>query len=148
MVAFWGAVLFIMFGLCTEIVFTGISSWWDESFLGHVSLLMVPVYATVYAAIGPLLSGLERLGWTRAAIRIPLTVVAIYAFEWGFGALYAALGLAPWHYEHGWASDFSGGHVTLYYLPAWIAFAAIVVPVWRRIHALAPEIVRVASAKG
>jgi hypothetical protein len=66
-------VLFIMFGLCTEIVFTGIWSWWE---------------------------------------------------------------------------DFSGGHVTLYYLPAWIAFAAIVVPVWRRIHALAPQIARVASAKG
>ena len=71
--------------------------------------------------------------------RLPLTVLAIYAVEWSFGAAYAALGLWPWHYEHGWASDFSGGHITLLYLPGWVLFAWGLLPVWRAVRALSPR---------
>ena len=132
--------MFSMFGLCTEIVFTGVSAFWSGSFLGHVSLLMIPVYAFAYLIAGPLLGALERRGMMRLAIRIPLTVLLIYAIEWSFGGAYRALGLSPWLYDHGWASDFSGGLITLYYLPAWMVFAVIVLPVWRLVHAVAPEV--------
>ena len=132
--ALWGCLLFSAFGLCVEIAFTGLSAGRAQSFRGEVSLLMVPVYSTAFLAIGPLLGLAGRFGLQRPVLRIPLTVVAIYAVEWSFGAGYAALGLAPWYYDHGWASDWSRGFVTLRYLPAWIGFAVIVVPVWRRVE--------------
>ena len=125
----WGAAFFAMFGLCTEIAFTGVAEGWTGSFRGTVSLLMIPVYAFAYLLLVGVVPRLEALGVDRAALRIPLLVVGIYAVEWAAGAAYAAVGLRPWHYAHGWASDWSGGHVTLYYLPAWIVFAALLVPV-------------------
>lgn len=118
-------VLFIAFGLCTEIVFTGVSAGFGGNFRGEVSLLMIPVYALAWAVLGPGLALLKRLGFDGAAVRLPLTVVAIYAIEWAFGAAYATAGLWPWHYEHGWASDFSNGHITLLYAPFWLVFAAV-----------------------
>lgn len=127
----FGALLFSMFGLCTEIVFTGLWSGWGDSFLGRVSLLMVPVYTVAYALLVFVLPALERRGLGRVAVRLPLTVLVIYIIEWGAGATYAAIGLTPWHYDHGWASSWSSGHVTLYYLPAWFIFAWLVVPVGR-----------------
>jgi hypothetical protein len=134
-----GAVLFAAFGLCTEIVFTGVKAWTGESFLGHVSLLMVPVYALTFLLLGPLLSAAERF---RLGLRgyLPLAVLAIYAIEWSSGAFYRWLGFEPWHYDHGWASAFSGGNITLYYLPAWLVFALIVPPVWRIATAASPVV--------
>ncbi len=134
--AIWGAALFSMFGLCTEVVFTGAVVGWEGSFKGSVSLLMIPVYTAVYLMIGPLLAAAEHLGLMRLAVRVPLSVIIIYAVEWSFGAGYERLGLEPWRYQHGWASDFSHGHITLYYLPAWIGFALAVVPVWKFAQAL------------
>lgn len=132
----WGAALFAMFGLCMEVVFTGLAVGWDGSFKGGVSLLMIPVYTLVYLMIGPALAALRHLGLARLAVRVPLTVIIIYAVEWSFGAGYERLGLEPWRYHHGWASDFSHGHITLYYLPAWIGFALAVVPAWKFAQAL------------
>jgi hypothetical protein len=132
----WGAALFSMFGLCMEVVFTGLGAWWDGSFKGSVSLLMIPVYTAVYLMIGPLLATAQDFGITRPAVRVPPTVLLIYAVEWSFGASYERLGLEPWRYHHGWASDFSHGHISLYYLPAWIGFALAVVPVWKFARAL------------
>ncbi|MDJ0865817.1 MAG: hypothetical protein QNK03_06890 [Myxococcota bacterium] len=45
----------------------------------------------------------------------------------------------------GWASSFSGGLVTLFYLPAWIPFAFIVAPVIRAIRPLAARLAGLAS---
>lgn len=130
-----GTLLFVAFGLCTEIVFTGLSEGPRGSFRGTVSLLMVPVYAVAWALLGPGLRALRTAGLYAPQWRLPLTVLAIYAVEWSFGAAYAAAGLYPWHYRHGWASDFSDGHVTLLYLPFWLVFAAILPPVHRWIRA-------------
>jgi hypothetical protein len=130
-------VLFSAFGLCTEIVFTGVFAWTGGSFLGHVSLLMIPVYALTFFLLGPLLAAVERF---RLGLRgyLPLAVLVIYAIEWSSGIFYRWLGFEPWHYDHGWASEFSSGHITLYYLPAWLIFALIVPPVWRIIRAASP----------
>ena len=136
----WGCALFSAFGLCCELVFTGLKQGFAGSFLGEVSLLMIPVYSFAYLGMGPALRLLERHGAMGPARRLPLTVIAIYAVEWSFGAAYRALGLSPWHYDHGWASDFSGGHITLYYLPAWLVFAWLLVPVWRRVRLLAAQL--------
>lgn len=136
-----GALLFAGFGLVCEIVFTGAFAAWSGSFKGHVSLLMIPVYMFAYAIGRPLLAALARAGRDRLAVRIPLTVVLIYAIEWIAGALYHAIGLDPWRYEHGWASDFSDGNITLYWLPAWIVFAWIVAPVVRVIAEISPRVV-------
>jgi hypothetical protein len=132
-----GALFFGMFGLCTEIVFTGLAAGWAGSFRGTVSLLMIPVYALAYVLLVAAVPRLEALGMDRAPVRIPILVLAIYAVEWAAGAAYAAIGLTPWHYEHGWASDWSGGYVTLYYLPAWIVFAFLLLPASRLVARLA-----------
>ncbi|MCZ6782542.1 MAG: hypothetical protein O7G30_04445 [Proteobacteria bacterium] len=136
----WGSLLFSMFGLCVEIVFTGASAGRGGSLRGHVSLLMIPVYMAAYLVTGGGLRLAERWGLTHLAVRIPVALVVIYAIEWAFGAAYQSLGLSPWHYDHGWASEFSGGAVTLYYLPAWTLFAIIVVQVWRVVHAVSPHV--------
>jgi hypothetical protein len=98
---------------------------------------MIPVYAFAYAIGRPLLAALRAGGLDRRAIAIPLTVGLIYAIEYASGSAYAALGLAPWHYEHGWASEFASGRVTLLYLPFWAVFAAILPTVIGRIDAAA-----------
>jgi len=134
-----GALLFSMFGLCVEVAFTGLKAGVGGSFIGGVSLLMVPVYALAYLLIGPLLRLARRRDLMRPLLRIPLTVAGIYAIEWSFGAAYQSLGLRPWHYQHGWASDFSGGHITLLYAPFWALFAAILVPVHRAVQDAAPR---------
>lgn len=132
-----GMCLFVAFGLCVEIAFTGIGEGFGGSFRGTVSLLMVPVYAVAWGLLGPGLRGLRAAGLAAAVYRLPITVLVIYTVEWGFGAAYAAAGLWPWRYVHGWASDFSDGHITLLYLPFWFGFAALLPPVHRQIVALA-----------
>jgi hypothetical protein len=132
--------LFVAFGLCVEILFTGLAEGVGGSFRGQVSLLMIPVYAVAWLLLGPALRGLRAIGWSGAPRRLPLTVLAIYAVEWSFGALYADMGLWPWRYAHGWASDFSNGHVTLLYAPFWLVFAALLPPVHRAIRAAAPRL--------
>jgi len=80
-----GALYFSMFGLCMEIVFTGLWAGWDGSFRGEVSLLMIPMYELAYALL--------------------VTVV-------------------PWL-------------ESLYYLPAWVVFALLIVPVAEHVRGLA-----------
>lgn len=136
-----GMVLFVAFGLCTEILFTGVGEGLGGSLRGSVSLLMVPIYALGWALLGPALQAMRAVGLGTAP-RLAITVLAIYAIEWSFGAGYAAAGLWPWRYAHGWASDWSGGHVTLFYLPFWLVFAAALPPVHaaiRSLVALEPE---------
>lgn len=133
--------LFVAFGLCVEIVFTGLSQGAGGSFRGQVSLLMVPVYALAWLLLGPGLRALRGLGLDAPRWRIPITVLVIYAVEWSFGAFYAEMGLWPWRYSHGWASDFSEGHVTLLYAPFWLGFAALLPRVHRAIRAAAPRLV-------
>ena len=135
-----GALLFAGFGLCTEIVFTGLWAGPGASFKGEVSLLMVPVYATAYFLIGPLLRVAEGRGLTSPWQLVLPGVLVVYALEWSFGAFYEALGFRPWRYDHGWASDFSGGHITLYYAPAWCVFVLIAIPVYRAIRRVAPRL--------
>ncbi len=134
------ALLFVGFGLCTEIVFTGLAGAWEGSFRGQVSLLMVPVYALAYFAIGAALWALEQVGAKHLAVRVAAGVTMVYAIEWSFGLLFGSLGLRPWHYEHGWASDFSGGWITLYYLPAWALFVVLAERVWRIASTVAPHV--------
>lgn len=137
---FWGAVLFAMFGLCVEIAFTGLDAGFAGSFRGHVSLLMIPVYALAFAIAGPVYRFFDRRRWYALTIRVPIVVAIIYAIEWASGAFYARLGLWPWRYEHGWASDFSNGHVTLWWLPAWIAFALALEVVYRMVETVWPHV--------
>ena len=138
----FGCLGFVLFGLGTEIAFTGLWAGIDGSFRGAVSLCMVPVYALAYAAGRPLLTRLRTHGLDRLAVTLPATVLLIYGIEYLSGSAYAALGLVPWHYEHGWASDFSSGHVTLLYLPFWAAFAAILPFVIDRIDIAARALAR------
>jgi hypothetical protein len=142
----WGAVLFTMFGLCTEIVFTGILSWWGGSFRGQVSLLMIPVYASAYVFARPLQRRMDEAGWSSPRVQVPLAVLLVYTLEWSFGETYAAFGLWPWRYEHGWASDFSNGHITLFYLPAWTFFGFVVMRVLRVVGHAAPHLDAAARA--
>jgi hypothetical protein len=132
--------LFVTFGLGVEVVFTGLAEGTGGSFRGQVSLLMVPVYAVAWLLLGPALRGLRALSLDDARWRLPITVAAIYAVEWSFGAFYAEMGLWPWRYDHGWASEFSGGHVTLLYLPFWLGLAALLPPVHRAVRAAAPRL--------
>ena len=133
--------LFVAFGLCVEIVFTGLSEGAGGSFRGQVSLLMVPVYIVAWLLLGPGLALLRTLSLDGFLVRLPLTVLVVYGIEWAFGAFYWEVGLRPWHYQHGWASDFSGGHITLLYAPFWFVFAALLPPVHRAIRAAAPRLV-------
>lgn len=134
------ALLFSAFGLCVEVLFTGLKSGLRGDLMGTVSLLMVPVYSSAYVLIGAVL----HLGWWKdlpATLRVAITVVAIYTIEWGFGVTYHALGFEPWRYDHGAASEFSGGHVTLLYLPFWCIFALVVIPARRFARDAAARIV-------
>jgi len=131
-----------MFGLCTEIAFTGLWARWEGSFRGEVSLLMVPVYALAYVLLVTLRPRFEAGALAHPLPRTALLVLGIYAIEWAAGAAYAAIGLTPWHYDHGWVSNWSGGHVTLYYLPAWVLVALLLVPVAKHVGHLAAAAAR------
>lgn len=137
---FTGALLFSVFGLMVETLFTGVAAFWQGSFKGGVSLLMIPVYCFSYLLAIWLLPKVEQSVFFKLPLRITGIIIIIYIIEWGFGAAYKSIGLVPWHYEHGWASDFSNGNITLYFLPAWIAFAIIVIPVIRIIKAISPTL--------
>ena len=43
-----GMLLFSVFGLTIETIFTGFFASWGGSFKGEVSLLMIPVYSLAY----------------------------------------------------------------------------------------------------
>ena len=140
----WAALLFSVFGLCTELVFTGFAASWEGSFRGQVSLLMVPVYALAYGVVGLALRVISRFDLRLGLWRVALGVLLVYAIEWSAGAAYGSLGLRPWHYEHGWASNWSNGLVTLYYAPVWAIFVVIAERVWHVATAAAPHADRVA----
>lgn len=142
-----GALLFSVFGLMTETVFTGLAAFWAGSFKGSVSLLMIPVYCFSYLLANWLLPKVEHTVFFKLPIRVPAIVITIYIIEWGFGAAYKAIGLVPWHYQHAWASDFSNGNITLYFLPAWIGFALIVIPVIRIIKVISPALLEEIKAQ-
>jgi len=136
-----GMLLFSAFGLLVETAFTGLAAFWSGSFKGGVSLLMIPVYSFSYCLGIYFLAYIEKTVIFRLFYRIPLIVIVIYIIEWCFGAFYKTLGLTPWHYNHGWASDFSNGNITLYFLPAWVLFAFIVIPVLRIIQSITPILI-------
>lgn len=139
-----GALLFAMIGLLAEVAFTGLGAGASGSFRGHVSLLMIPVYVFAYLLAGPVQSLFDLLGWRSAALRIPFIILVIYGIEWSFGAFYQSIGLRPWHYDHGWASEFSNGNITLYWLPVWTVFALCVYPVVRAVDAVIPRVTHAA----
>lgn len=133
-----GALLFSVFGLMVETLFTGFAAAWNGSFKGGVSLLMIPVYSLSYCLGIYVLPYIEKSILFKLPYRLPLIVVTIYTIEWIFGAFYKSISLTPWHYEHGWASDFSNGNITLYFLPAWLLFSLIVVPAIKVIQNISP----------
>ncbi len=135
---FCGMLLFSVFGLMVELSFTGLGSAWAGSFRGGVSLLMIPVYSFSYFLGIHVLAKFENTIIFKWYFRLPLIVLTVYVIEWIAGALYKSVGLTPWHYEHGWASDFSGGNITLLYAPAWLFFAVIVVPAIKIVSRLSP----------
>lgn len=137
-----GMLLFSVFGLMVETVFTGVFASWAGSFKGGVSLLMIPVYSLSYCIGIFSLPYIEKTQLYNLTYRLPLIVLTVYIIEWIFGAFYKMIGLLPWHYEHGWASDFSNGNITLYFLPAWLLFAFIVVPVIKIIQGISPELIK------
>lgn len=142
-----GMLLFSIFGLLVETLFTGVAAAWSGSFKGGVSLLMIPVYSLSYCLGIYTLPYIEKTIIFKLAFRLPLIVFVIYTIEWGFGSMYKSIGLKPWHYEHGWASDFSNGNITLYFLPAWLVFALIVVPVVKVIKKISPELLIVIKSE-
>jgi|SRR6185436_7993490 len=133
-----GAAHFSGFCLCNEIVFTGISEWIQGSFKGSVSLLMVPVYLASFTIISSGIYQYLKKHIINMFVRAIFIVMIIYTVEYLSGTLYFALGLEPWRYHHGWASDFSNGAITLYYAPAWYVFSFIVVRVEDMAAELAP----------
>jgi len=135
---FTGMLLFSVFGMMVETTFTGIAAFWDGSFKGSVSLLMIPVYSFAYFLGVYTLPYIQNTRLFEWQIRLPLIVLVVYAIEWVAGAFYQTIGLLPWHYNHGWASNFSNGNITLYFLPAWFLFAVIVVPAIRIIEKISP----------
>jgi hypothetical protein len=137
-----GMFLFSVFGLMVETLFTGILAAWSGSFKGGVSLLMIPVYSLSYCLGFYSLEYIEKTILFRVYFRLPMIVIVVYIIEWVFGAFYKSIGLLPWHYQHGWASDFSNGNITLYFLPAWLLFAFIVVPVIKIIRKLSPVLIQ------
>ena len=137
-----GMLLFSVFGLMVETVFTGVLASWSGSFKGGVSLLMIPVYSLSYCLGVYSFKHLEKTILFKVYFRLPLIVITVYMIEWGFGAFYKSINLAPWHYEHGWASDFSNGNITLYFLPAWLIFAFIVIPVIKIINGISPKLIQ------
>lgn len=140
-----GMLLFSVFGLMVETTFTGLSAAWSGSFKGGVSLLMIPVYCLSYFIGIKALPLIENTTLYRWYFRLPLIVVTVYSIEWSFGALYQSVGLHPWHYNHGWASEFSNGNITLYFLPAWLFFALIVVPAIRIVRNISPTFLELLS---
>ena len=136
-----GMLLFSAFGLMVEIIFTGLGEFWSGSFKGSVSLLMIPVYSLSYILGVTALPVIRETILFKLSFRIPLIILTVYIIEWAFGAFYAALGLTPWYYDHGWASEFSNGHITLYFLPAWAGFSLIVVPAILIIQEISPNVV-------
>ncbi len=133
-----GMLLFSVFGLMIEIIFTGIFAFWSGSFKGQVSLLMIPVYSLSYYLGLKLLPLVEDTQLYELKYRLPGIVLIVYTIEWIFGAFYQGIGLLPWYYDHGWASDFSNGNITLLYVPAWLFFAWIVVPAIRTVEGISP----------
>ena len=136
-----GMLLFSVFGLMVETVFTGLFAAWSGSFKGGVSLLMIPVYSLSYLIGIKVLPLVENTLLFKVQFRLPLIVLVVYSIEWIFGAAYQTIGLLPWHYDHGWASNFSNGNITLLYLPAWLFFALIVVPAIRIIQNISPIVI-------
>lgn len=136
-----GMLLFSAFGLIVETTFTGCAAFWDGSFKGGVSLLMIPVYSLSYVLGIYTLPYIEKTVIFKPVFRLPIIVIVIYSIEWTFGAFYKSIGLIPWHYDHGWASDFSNGNITLYFLPAWVLFSLIVIPVLKIIQEISPILI-------
>lgn len=133
-----GMLLFSVFGLMVELTFTGLGAFWSGSFKGGVSLLMIPIYSFSYYLGIKILPIIENTDFYKWYIRLPGIVLIVYAIEWVSGAFYQSTGLLPWHYKHGWASDFSNGNITLYFLPAWFLFALIVIPAIRIVQRISP----------
>lgn len=136
-----GMLLFTVFGLMIETMFTGLAASWVGSFKGGVSLLMIPVYSLSYCLGIYALPYIKKTIMFKLIFRLPLIILVVYIIEWSFGAFYQWAGLTPWHYNHGWASNFSNGNITLYFLPAWLIFAIIVIPVIQIIQKLSPIII-------
>lgn len=137
-----GMLLFSIFGLMIETTFTGLGAWWSGSFKGGVSLLMIPVYSLSYLLGIVAIKYLADTVVFEMKFRIPIIVVTVYSVEWFFGALYQKMGLLPWYYDHGWASAFSNGNITLYFLPAWVFFGLIVIPAMKIISKLSPVLLQ------
>lgn len=142
-----GMLLFSVFGLTVETIFTGVAAAWDGSFKGGVSLLMIPVYSLSYCLGIYALPYIENTFVFKPVFRLPLLVLVIYSIEWGFGFFYKSIGLKPWHYEHGWASDFSDGNITLYFLPAWLVFSLIVIPVINVLKKISPDFLKLIKSE-
>lgn len=134
---FYGCILFSMYGLVNEIIFTGIFSWFP-TLKGTVSLLMIPVYSVSYLLlVSNIYKKLTRFA-ENIFLRSFFVVLIVYFVEYIFGNVYFFMGFNPWKYHHGWASEFSNGAITLYYLPFWYIFAFIVVHIGDIVSSMAP----------
>lgn len=140
-----GMLLFSVFGLMVEITFTGLAAFWSGSFKGSVSLLMIPVYSFAYFLGIKILPIIKNTIFYKWYFRLPGIVVIVYMIEWVSGSFYQSIGLRPWYYNHGWASNFSNGNITLYFLPAWLLFAIIVVPAIKMAQSISPVFLEVLS---
>lgn len=129
-------------GLLVEVVITGLIAGIRGNLIGHVSLLMSPVYAVALHLVEPIRHGLRRHGLFGPRVRIPIVVLVIYGIEWASGAVYRSIGLEPWRYDHGMASEFSDGLITLWYIPLWLCLAASVFAIERTIRSTAARLNR------
>ena len=116
---FWRFVLWGLFGLLLEVIFTAIVGLVREhhvDLVGRTSLWMMLVYGLIgllYPPVQGLLVKLKFQRFLRAAVYMGL----IFLIEYASGRVFASFGLRLWDY-----SDLPyniEGHITFIYAPLW-----------------------------
>jgi hypothetical protein len=125
------------------------------SLQGHTTVWCVIDGALFTAAIRALIALLDRLGqrervFGRWWAQSMLVMMAIYAGELAAGLFFnKLLGWKLWDYsQYEWRGFplHLWGQITLVYAPAWFFAGLLLRPVYRAVHAIAPDVGRVTSA--
>ena len=109
---------------------------------------MFPVYAISYLLLSSGVGKWIDQRFPNIFLRSLMVVVVVYLVEGISGNLYFLMGLEPWRYHHGWASDFSNGAISLLYAPFWYIFAFLVVRIGDVIEAVSPVVEEAVTKEG
>lgn len=122
------AVIYGLFGLLTEVIFTGIYNF-RKKFNANVSLLMFPVYTSSYYLMTTVFG--EFLKKQPILLTYLLITIMIYVCEYSWGFIFDTFKIKPWHYTHKikllrkYFALHVNHRINLLYLPFWAIFAIV-----------------------